>query len=123
MLAIDCEMCSTIDPLTNIKNPMQLIRFSLISQTEVFYNLFVKTIIDDLINLGSQVLVDSLVNPEFPIADMRTYIHGITEEEVTNVKFTLRHAQAILKAYCGEGSVLVGHALYNDLRTLKFNHT
>ena len=72
--------------------------------------------------LERQVLVDSLVNPELPVAEMRTNIHGITEEEVTNVQFTLRHAQAIMKAYCGEGTVLVGHALYNDLRTLKFNH-
>lgn len=81
---------------------MTLIRFSLISQNEV--------------------LVDSLVNPEFPVVDMRTGIHGITESEVSNVQFTLRHAQAIMKAYCGEGTVIVGHALYNDLRTLKFRH-
>jgi DNA polymerase III epsilon subunit-like protein len=81
---------------------MTLIRFSLISQNEV--------------------LVDSLVNPEQPVVDMRTGIHGITEAEVVGVQFTLRHAQAIMQAYCGEGSVIVGHALYNDLRTLKFRH-
>lgn len=39
-----------------------------------------------------------------------------------NVQFTIRHAQAIMKAYCGEGTVIVGHAVYNDLRTLKFKH-
>lgn len=69
-----------------------------------------------------QVLIDTLVNPEAPVVDMRTSIHGISEDDLKNVKFTIRHAQAIMKAYCGEGTVIVGHALYNDLRTLKFAH-
>lgn len=81
---------------------MQLVRFSLISQ--------------------SQVIVDTLVNPEHPVAEMRTSIHGIEESDVLNVQFTLKHAQAILKAYCSEGTIIVGHALYNDLKTLKFDH-
>ncbi len=95
-------MCLTEDPVTKIRNPMDLIRFSLISDT--------------------QVIVDTLVNPGLPVVDMRTSIHGIEESQIKDVKFTLKHAQAILKSVCSEGTVIVGHALYNDLRALKFNH-
>lgn len=66
--------------------------------------------------------MDTLVNPGRPVVDMRTAIHGIEEADLADVKFTLKHAQALMSSYCTEGTVIVGHALYNDLKVLMFDH-
>ena len=56
------------------------------------------------------------------IKDMRTQIHGITEDMLRDVKFTLRHAQAFLMKIVSERTILLGHGLFNDLKALKFDH-
>lgn len=104
IIAIDCEMCETTDPVTSEKQS-SLIRFSIISGLN-----------------HEEVILDTLVAPNMPISDMRTQIHGITEENLKGVTFTLRHAQAALSSLVCERTVIVGHALYNDLKALKFNH-
>ena len=62
------------------------------------------------------------MNPGAPIVDMRSSIHGITEDQLRDVKFTLRHAQAVMRSVCSEGTVIIGHAVYNDLKALQFDH-
>lgn len=105
VIAIDCEMCETVDPVTETKNSNALIRVSIVNGLN-----------------PSEVLLDSLVAPSWPISEMRTRIHGITETNLTGVTFTLRHAQAFLMKICSDQTVIIGHALHHDLRALKFQH-
>jgi RNA exonuclease 1 len=53
---------------------------------------------------------------------MVTQIHGIGEKHLKGVTFTLRHAQAAMLKLCDSNTILVGHALNNDLQSLKFAH-
>lgn len=105
VMAIDCEMCQTADPLTGEKDSSALLRVSIV----------------DGMN-PSKVILDTLVLPTWPVVDMRSSIHGITEEQLRGVHFTLRHIQAILASLCCDRTILVGHGVSNDLRALRFNH-
>ncbi len=104
-IAIDCEMCETADPVTGEKDKNALIRFSIINASN-----------------PNQVLLDSLVQPSLPITDLRSRIHGITEEQLSTVKFTLRHAQAALYNLISDKTIIIGHSVHNDLKALHFNH-
>jgi hypothetical protein len=105
VIAMDCEMCETIDPVTNEKEANSLVRFSLV----------------DALN-PSVVLIDQLVCPTNPISDSRTRIHGITEEQLNSVKFTLRHAQAALLKLVNEDTIIIGHSLHHDLKAMHIIH-
>lgn len=106
VLALDCEMCESTDPVTSDRNPKTLIRISVVDGLD-----------------PARVLLDSLVQPAWPITDMRTSIHGITEESLAQAPpFSLRHAQAAVTKICTNATVLVGHSLFNDLLALKFAH-
>ncbi len=105
MVAMDCEMCETQDPVTNEKESNSLVRFSVIDATD-----------------PSRVLIDQLVCPTNPITDARTRIHGITEEQLNSVKFTLRHAQAALLKLINEDTIIIGHSLHHDLKAMHIVH-
>lgn len=105
VLAIDCEMCQTTDPLTNEHESNALIRFSIVNGLN-----------------PSEVVIDQLVSPAMPITEIRTNIHGIKESDVADVKYTLRHAQAFLLSICDSNTILVGHGLCHDLKALHFDH-
>jgi RNA exonuclease 1 len=57
-----------------------------------------------------------------PIIDCKTKIHGISEEQLKTAQFSLRHAQAFLRNICSQKTIIVGHAVHNDLKALKFDH-
>ena len=57
-----------------------------------------------------------------PISDCKTHIHGISEEDLKSVHFTLRHAQAVMINICSKDTIIVGHSLHNDLKALRFYH-
>jgi len=63
-----------------------------------------------------------LVKPAWPVVDYRTGINGIAAEHLKNVQFTLRHAQAFMMALCSDETVLLGHALHNDLAAIRMEH-
>jgi RNA exonuclease 1 len=94
-----------MDPVTEAKNPSALVRVSIVNGLN-----------------PSEVLLDSLVAPSWPVSEMRTRIHGIAETNLTGVTFSLRHAQAFLMKTCSDQTVIVGHAVHHDLRALKFHH-
>ena len=98
-------MCQTEDPLTGAKDQSALIRLSAVHGLA-----------------PGEVLVDTLVAPAWPISDMRTNIHGIAEDQLRGVTYTLRHAQAALMNLCSENTILVGHGIHNDLKALKIIH-
>ena len=104
-IAIDCEMCETQDPLSGAKNPKALCRMSVVNAEN-----------------PEEVLLDTLVKPSWPVTDHRTRINGISKEDLDQVEFTLRHAQAFMMALCSEETVIVGHAVQNDLAALNMEH-
>eukprot|EP00804_Cyclotella_cryptica_P018166 CCRYP_005935-RA/>CCRYP_005935-RA protein AED:0.01 eAED:0.01 QI:107/1/1/1/0.5/0.33/3/2235/595 len=104
-IAIDCEMCETRDPLTGKSDTKALCRLSVVNA-------------DD----PNEVLLDTLVKPEWPVADYRTWVNGITKKDLDGVQFTLRHAQMFMNTLCSEQTVVVGHAVHNDLLALKMVH-
>jgi RNA exonuclease 1 len=104
VIALDCEMCETQDPVSGCKDPRALCRISIVDA------------------VTGELLLDSLVKPNWPVVDYRTFVNGITEEHLENVKFTLRHAQAFLLALCSQETVILGHALHNDLAAMRLEH-
>mmetsp|Transcript_11497 Transcript_11497/g.29094 ORF Transcript_11497/g.29094 Transcript_11497/m.29094 type:complete len:547 (+) Transcript_11497:136-1776(+) len=104
-IAIDCEMCETQDPVSGSRNAKALCRLSIVNAEN-----------------PEEVLLDTLVKPSWPVKDYRTKINGIAKEHLENVEFTLRHAQAFMLTLCNEETVIVGHAVHNDLVALNMEH-
>ena len=104
-IAIDCEMCETVDPVSGAKNSKALCRLSIVNAVN-----------------PDEVLIDTLVKPKWPVVDHRSRINGIKKEHLENVEFTLDHAQAFMKALCSNETVIIGHAVHNDLIALKMEH-
>ena len=105
IIAVDCEMCETTDPVTQQKDHRALCRVSIVD---------VET---------DEVLLDSLVKPVWPVSNYRTWVNGIAAEHLDHVQFTLRHAQAFLMSLCTEETVIMGHAVHNDLAALRMRHS
>lgn len=104
VIAIDCEMCETQDPESKARNARALCRISVVDATT-----------DD-------VLLDTLVKPAWPVIEHRTWINGIAAEHLEDVQFTIQHAQAFMMALCSEETVIVGHAVNNDLAAMRMEH-
>mmetsp|Transcript_23175 Transcript_23175/g.33241 ORF Transcript_23175/g.33241 Transcript_23175/m.33241 type:complete len:611 (+) Transcript_23175:243-2075(+) len=104
-IAIDCEMCETKDPSSGKINGKALCRFSVVNAMN-----------------PSEVLIDTLVKPEWPVTNYRSWINGIDKSHLENVQFTLKHAQDFMKALCSDETVILGHALHNDLEAIKMEH-
>lgn len=104
VIAMDCEMCETADPVSGLKDSRALCRIS---------------VVDVMTN---EVLLDTLVKPAWPVSDYRTWVNGIAAENLENVQFTLRHAQAFMLKLCSEETVIMGHALQNDLAAIRMIH-
>ncbi|KAJ1462577.1 hypothetical protein M885DRAFT_505526 [Pelagophyceae sp. CCMP2097] len=115
--AIDCEMCVCQDPVTGAKSSKELIRVSIVDASDAAASLK-----DAAAGSDVDVVLDSLVSPSLPIVDCVTRVHGIKQAQLAGVTFTRRHAQAaMLKLVCDK-TLLVGHALHNDLDSLRFAH-
>ncbi|KAL3799187.1 hypothetical protein ACHAW5_005464 [Stephanodiscus triporus] len=105
-IAIDCEMCETKDPITGRVDTKSLCRLSVV----------------DADGPDGPVLLDTLVRPRWPVTDHRTWINGISADSLEGVEFTLEHARAFMDALCSDETVIVGHAVHNDLQALKLDH-
>ncbi|KAI4381223.1 hypothetical protein MLD38_007318 [Melastoma candidum] len=69
-----------------------------------------------------EVKLDLLINPDKAVSDYRTTITGISAEDLAGVECTLADVQKTLKNLLSHGAILVGHALSNDLKVLKFDY-
>ena len=105
-IAIDCEMCESRDPASGRVDTKALCRLSVV----------------DADTPDGPVLLDTLVRPRWPVTDHRTWINGISASSLEGVEFTLEHAQAFMDALCSDQTVIVGHAVHNDLAALRMDH-
>ncbi|XP_065680987.1 uncharacterized protein LOC100202102 isoform X2 [Hydra vulgaris] len=97
LLAIDCEMCSVMG------DKRALTRVS---------------IVDDKLNL----VYDQLVQPDSPITDYLTQFSGITPAMLHGVTTTLQDVQRDLLKIIQPDTILIGHSLDFDLRSLMLHH-
>lgn len=104
-IAIDCEMCETKDPISGKTDTKALCRISIVNGDN-----------------PSEVLLDTLIKPQWPVTNHRTFVNGITEEHLKDVKFTLKHAQSFMLSLCSDQTVIIGHAVHNDLLALRMVH-
>jgi RNA exonuclease 1 len=68
------------------------------------------------------VLMDELVKPELPITDYVTAFSGITHAMLENVETRLEDVQRTFLELVDAETLLVGHALENDLRAMRVIH-
>lgn len=56
------------------------------------------------------------------VIDYATEYSGVSEKDLEGVTFTQVDAQGLVMDILTPSTILVGHALHNDLRTLKIDH-
>jgi hypothetical protein len=111
-------MCVCEDPVTGRKTSKELVRVSIVDGSRPATNRE-----NAASDANADVVLDSLVAPSLPVVDDVSRVHGIAASDLAGVAFSRRHAQAALRTLCCDRSVLVGHAVANDLEALQFHHT
>ncbi|KAK6000306.1 hypothetical protein QM012_003938 [Aureobasidium pullulans] len=77
---------------------------------------------------SGEILISALVKPTLRIQQWRTEIHGVNQSTLSkavNNGTALRgvfHAREVLFSFMNEDTILIGHALHNDLNVLKIAH-
>jgi RNA exonuclease 4 len=94
-LALDCEMCGT---LTGKSACARVV----------------------LVDWKGRTVLDEYVKPDEKVTDYRTFVSGITEENLVGAP-PLEEVRERVKTLI-EGKILVGHGLSNDLDCLELEH-
>lgn len=74
-----------------------------------------------ILNWKGQTLFDEYVKQSEPVSDHRTFVSGITEEDLQQATMPLHTCRLIVSKILF-GQILVGHGLENDLRALGIDH-
>lgn len=75
-----------------------------------------------IIDAYGSPIYDTLVKPSARVLDCNTVFSGINPEDVSAAVKSLEDVQSDILDLIGHDSILVGHALENDLRVLKIIH-
>ena len=98
IFALDCEMCYTVSGL-------ELTRIT-------------------IVNYDEKVVFDKFVRPQNRVIDYNTRYSGITEALLnTSDALTLPEVQAVLLSMFHSRTILIGHSLESDLKSLKLIHS
>ncbi|KAI5644277.1 putative exonuclease GOR [Phthorimaea operculella] len=76
-----------------------------------------------VIGVDGRVVYRSLVKPSSPVVDLNTRFSGIRPRDLARATKTLRDVQNDILGFVGTDTILIGHALDNDLRALKLLHS
>jgi RNA exonuclease 4 len=74
-----------------------------------------------LVGWDGEVIMDEHVKQEQEVTDYRTFVSGITEEDIAGANLTCCECTERVSQIL-EGKVLVGHALKNDMKALHISH-
>ena len=75
-----------------------------------------------LVDHLGRVLYDSVVLPENEVTDYLTQYSGITAKMIRECRTSFKDAQKQVLSFLNEKSILVGHAIDNDLKCLRLIH-
>lgn len=75
-----------------------------------------------VVDRNLEVKLHEFVKPNKAVADYRTDITGVSEEDLDGITCSLADIQHSLKKLLSHGAILVGHSLSNDLKALKVDH-
>ncbi|XP_073956294.1 exonuclease GOR-like [Choristoneura fumiferana] len=75
-----------------------------------------------LVDASGNPVYDTLVKPCSEILDCNTFFSGISPEDMSTAVKTLKDVQRDILQFIGYDTILIGHALENDLRALKLVH-
>ncbi|VVC87721.1 unnamed protein product [Leptidea sinapis] len=76
-----------------------------------------------VIAADGRLVYRSLVKPSSPVVDHNTRFSGIRPRDLARATKTLRDVQNDILGFVGNDTILIGHALENDLRSLKLLHS
>jgi hypothetical protein len=110
IVAMDCEMCVTVNTTTNVKDSRSLVRVTLIDG-------------DD----PEIILVDLIVHqpsrPGYVVSNYKTFIHGISAQTISKSTIEPRRARKEILKHIGPHTIVVGHSVNGDLASLGIAHT
>ncbi|XP_041978991.1 exonuclease GOR [Aricia agestis] len=75
-----------------------------------------------VIRPDGRLVYKSLVKPSSQVVDCNTRFSGIRPRDLARATKTLRDVQNDILGFVGSDTILIGHALENDLRALKLLH-
>jgi RNA exonuclease 1 len=116
VVALDCEMIYTT-------GGFRVARVSIVDGSG-------KEVFDQLVRMDDGVHVMSVLLPFLPLLwilkqslrDFNTRFSGITEEKYATALLPLASIRETLNTYLDSNTILIGHALDNDLKTLRILH-
>ncbi|KAF9505627.1 hypothetical protein BS47DRAFT_1306342 [Hydnum rufescens UP504] len=109
-VSLDCEMVG-VGPLFKSRRQNSLLFESRSSLARV-----------SIVNYYGHVLLDTFVQQHEPVTDYRTAISGVRPEDVVGpsaLPFSVVRNQVISLL---RNRILIGHAVHNDLRSLRYSH-